>query len=178
MSYLDIAIVIPFLYSTIKGFSNGLIKEVTGLIGFVFGVYFAINFSAYLEPKISVYFSGHEDFIPIITFVILFGMIILSIRSVGFILDKLTKALALGIISKLLGAVFGFLKVLLILSFLIFIVKDYQLINLEKFDKTVLLKPIENVSTQIIPNINKHRNEVLEKIDKKTKKAKEKINLQ
>ena len=105
-------------------------------------------------------------------------MIILSIRSVGFILDKLTKALALGIISKLLGAVFGFLKVLLILSFLIFIVKDYNLINLEKFDKTVLLKPIENVSTQIIPNINKHRNEVLEKIDKKTKKAKEKINLQ
>ena len=73
-------------------------------------MYFAINFSAYLEPKISVYFPGQEDFIPIITFVILFGMIILSIRSVGFILDKLTKALALGIISKLLGAVFGFFK--------------------------------------------------------------------
>ena len=83
MSYLDIAIVIPFLYSTIKGFSNGLIKEVTGLIGFVFGVYFAINFSVYLEPKISAYFTGHEDFIPIITFVILFAIIILSIRSVA-----------------------------------------------------------------------------------------------
>ena len=53
-----------------------------------------------------------------------------------------------------------------------------NVLKLEKFDKTVLLKPIENVSTQIIPNINKHRNEVLEKIDKKTKKAKEKINLQ
>ena len=87
MSYLDIAIVIPFLYSTIKGFQMDLLK-VTGLIGFVFGVYFAINFSAYLEPKISVYFTGHEDFIPIITFVILFGIIILSIRSVGFILDN------------------------------------------------------------------------------------------
>ena len=37
MSYLDIAIVIPFLYSTIKGFSNGLIK-VTGLIGFFWGI--------------------------------------------------------------------------------------------------------------------------------------------
>ena len=178
MSYLDIAIVIPFLYSTIKGFTNGLIKEVTGLIGFVFGVYFAINFSVYLEPKISIYFLNYKDFIPIITFVILFATIILSIRLVGFILDKLTKALALGIISKFLGAVFGFLKVLLIFCFLIFIVKDYNLVNLKEYDKTVLLKPIEKISTQIIPNINKHKNEMLKKIDKKTQKAKEKINLQ
>ena len=44
MSYLDIAIVIPFLYSTIKGFSNGLIKEVTGLIGFVFGCILLLTF--------------------------------------------------------------------------------------------------------------------------------------
>ena len=177
MSYLDIAIVIPFLYSTIKGFTNGLIKEVTGLLGFVFGVYFAINFSVFLEPKISVYLVGYEDFIPIITFVILFAIIILSIRSVGFVLDKLTKALALGTISKLLGAAFGFLKVLVFFCFLIFIIKDYKLISLEKFDKTVLLKPIENVSVQIIPNINKHKEDVLEKIDRKTKTAKEKINL-
>ena len=40
MSYLDIAIVIPFLYSTVKGFTNGLIKEETVRIGFVFVVYF------------------------------------------------------------------------------------------------------------------------------------------
>tara|TARA_B100000214_G_C23869376_1_gene581871 strand:+ start:195 stop:731 length:537 start_codon:yes stop_codon:yes gene_type:complete len=178
MSYLDIAIVIPFLYSIIKGFTNGLIKEVTGLIAFVFGVYFAINFSVYLEPKISTYFMGYEEFTPIITFVILFAIIILSIRSLGFILDKLTKALALGTISKFLGAVFGFLKILLMFCFLIFIVKDNKLINLEKFDKTVLLKPIENISAQIMPSINKHKQDVIDKIDKKTKKAKEKINLE
>jgi hypothetical protein len=68
--------------------------------------------------------------------------------------------------------------VLLIFCFLIFIVKEYNLVNLKEYNKTVLLKPIEKISTQIIPNINKHKNEMLEKIDKKTQKAKEKINLQ
>ena len=177
MSYLDIAIVIPFLYSTIKGFTNGLVKEVTGLIGFIFGIYFAINFSTYVEPNVARFFKNYEDFIPIITFVILFVVILLSVRSIGFVLDKLTKALALGIISKLLGAVFGFLKVFLIYCFIIFIVKEYKLVSLEKFNNSVLLNPIEKVSTQIISNINEHKKEVLEKIDKKTKKAKEKINL-
>ena len=75
-----------------------------------------------------------------------------------------------------MGAVFGFLKVLVLFIFLIFIIKDYKLISLEKFDKTVLLKPIESVSAQIIPNINKHKEDVLEKLDRKTKTAKEKIN--
>lgn len=178
MSYIDIAIVIPFLYATIKGFTNGLIKEVTGLIGFVFGIYFAINFSFYLEPKISKYFVGYEQFIPLITFIFLFAIIILSIRSVGFLLDKLTKALALGVISKFLGAAFGFLKVLILFCFLLFLAKDYKLINLDNHKKSVLLEPLEDISEQIMPNINKHKEEVLEKIEKNTNKAKEKINSQ
>ena len=178
MNYLDIIIVIALSYGFIKGFSKGIIKELTTLLALIIGIYTAINFSLYLEDMVSDIFRVSKKFLPITTFFILFFVSFLLVRVLGGFLDKLTKALALGIISKLLGAVFGFLKVLLIFSFLIFIVKDYKLINLKKFDNAVLLKPIENVSIQIIPNINKHKNEVLEQLDKKTKKAKEKINLE
>ena len=50
MNYLDIIIVVPLVYGLIKGFSNGLIKEVTALVALLAGVYVAINFSLYLEP--------------------------------------------------------------------------------------------------------------------------------
>jgi len=178
MSYIDIAIVIPLLYATVKGFSNGLIKEITGLLGFFLGIYFAVNFSFYLEPKISKYFLEYEKFIPIITFLTLFIITIIAIRFIGYILDRITKALALGFISKLLGAVFGFLKVLIIFCFLLFIVKDYKLLDIEKTENTVLLEPLEQISKQVIPKINEHKDDVLEKIEKTTNQAKQKINSQ
>ena len=53
MNYLDIVIAILLLYGLIKGFTNGLIKEITGLLGLIVGVYVAINFSSYLNPKLS-----------------------------------------------------------------------------------------------------------------------------
>ncbi len=175
MSYIDIAIVVPLLYAIVKGFSNGVIKEITGLLGFVFGIYFAIHFSVYLEPKISKYFLGYEQFIPISTFIVLFIISILSIRGIGYMLEKITQFLALGMLSKLLGAVFGFLKVLILFCFLISIAKDYKFLKIKQHKNSVLIEPIDNFAQKIMPNINQHKDEVLEKIEDGKNRAKEKI---
>ena len=66
MNYLDIAITVPLLFGLIKGFSNGLIKEITGLFSLVLGVYVAVNFSILLEPHLSGIFNNYEQFKPII----------------------------------------------------------------------------------------------------------------
>ena len=62
MNYLDIIIAVPLLYGLIKGFSNGLIKEVSSFsLLMVAGVYIAINFSEFLEPKVvDVLGGGYE----------------------------------------------------------------------------------------------------------------------
>ena len=129
MNYLDIIIAVPLLYGLIKGFSNGLVKEITGLLGLIIGVYVAINFSSYLHPRFTEFLGGYEQFVPIISFVTLLFVSILVIRLLGYFLDKLTKALALGIISRILGAIFGFFKIVVIFSFLLFVVTEYGLIN-------------------------------------------------
>ena len=176
MSYIDIAIVVPLLYAIVRGFSNGVIKEITGLLGFVFGIYFAIHFSVYLEPKISKYFVGYEQFIPISTFIVLFIISILSIRSIGYLLEKITQFLALGLVSKFLGAVFGFLKVLIFFCFLISVAKEYNFLKIDNYKNSVLLEPLDDFSQKIMPNINQHKDEVLEKIEDSKNKAKDKIN--
>ena len=59
MNYLDIVIAIALLYGLVKGFTNGLIKEITGLLGLIIGVYVAINFSSYLLLRYwTVFFSA------------------------------------------------------------------------------------------------------------------------
>ena len=83
MNYLDIAIAVPLLYGLIKGFSNGLIKEITGLLSLVVGIYVALNFSNLLEPHLSGIFDNYEKFKPIIAFAVLFVATILRIKIIG-----------------------------------------------------------------------------------------------
>ena len=173
MNYLDIIIVIPLLYGLIKGFSNGLVKEITGLLGLIIGVYVAVNFSSYLHPKFTEFLGGYEKFVPIITFTTLFVVSILAIRLLGNILDKLTRLLALGIISRILGSIFGVLKIIVLFSFLLFVLTEHELINHQIQTESVLLNPIQEISVLIIPKINKHKDTFLEKVEKNTEKAKE-----
>lgn len=179
MNYLDIIIIIPLLYGAVKGFSNGLIKEITGLLGLIIGVYVAVNFSSYLYPKFTEFLGGHEQFVPIIAFTTLFVVSIFSIRLIGNILDKLTKILALGWISKILGSVFGVLKIVVIFSFLLVFVTEYEKIDswiTKEKNESVLLKPLQEIAIIITPEINKHKETFLNKVEKNTKKAKEEIN--
>ena len=175
MNYLDIIIAAPLLYGLIKGFSNGLVKEITGLLGLIIGVYVAINFSSYLHPRFTEFLGGYEQFVPIISFATLLFVSILVIRLLGYFLDKLTKALALGIISRILGAIFGFFKIVVIFSFLLFIVTEYGLINTQTQKESVLLKPLQDITAIITPEINKHKDTFLDKVEKNTTKAKEEI---
>ena len=70
--YLDIIIAAPLLYGLIKGVSNGLIKEIIGLLSLIIGIYVAVNFSIFLEPYLSGIFDNYEQFKPILAFAILF----------------------------------------------------------------------------------------------------------
>ena len=181
MNYLDIIISVPLLYGLIKGFSNGLVKEISSVIALFVGVYVAINFSEYLEPKFIDIFGGYKQFVPVLAFGVLFLVSVLCIKTLGFFVDKLAKALALSFFSRLFGAVFGFSKVIIIFSFLLFFIADYNLINKQTKDSSVLLEPLTDVAKTVVPNIQKHKS-ILDKIDEEAKKAKEiinkKINLQ
>ena len=175
MNYLDIIIAVSLLYGLIKGFSNGLVKEVTSLLALFIGVYVAINFSEYLEPKFIDILDGYQEFVPVLAFGILFLVSVLCIKALGFIIDKLTKALALGIFSRVLGGVFGVLKVVVIFSFLLFFFIDYNLVNKQAKEDSVLFEPLADLAKTITPKLKKHQT-LLDKIDKETKRVKEKIN--
>jgi membrane protein required for colicin V production len=174
MNYLDIIIAVPLLYALIKGFSNGLIKEVTSLLALFIGVYFAVNFSEFLEPKFIHILDSYHEFSSVLAFGVLFLASTLCVKALGFFVDKLTKALALGVFSRIFGGVFGFFKVVVIFSFLLFVINDYNLVNKQTRDSSVLLEPLTNIAKIITPQLKKHKY-FLETMDKETKKAKEKV---
>ena len=175
MNYLDVIIIIPLVYAMIKGFSNGLIKEITGLLGLFLGVYIAINFSSYLNPKVIVFLNGNEELVSITSFTILFVLSIISIKLLGYIVDSFLKALALGLVSRLLGVVFGCLKTVVILSVLLTLAKEYKLIEKSTQKNSTLFVPLEKISKTLVPEINKQKQKIIEATEENTKKAKESI---
>jgi membrane protein required for colicin V production len=174
MNYLDIALIIPLVYGLIQGFSRGIVREITSLVSLVIGVYVAINFSFYLESYLEDLISEHKNLIPIISFAVVFAGALIIIKILGSLLEKITNALALGIISKILGSVFGALKIAVFLAVLLFFEKKIELIPEEVSKTSLLIQPLEKILVVIIPKITEHK-DIIKDIEKKAKKATDKI---
>ena len=179
MNYLDIAIAVPLLYGLIKGFSNGIIKEITNVLSVVLAIYVGIHFADLIEPYLqSDALSGYERAMPLIAFVFVFIIILIIIKSIGELIDRITKLLALGIISRFLGAIFGIFKIIVVFSGMLFFLTEYKIIGHQIEKDSILLTPIQDVSEILIPKINKHKRIIIDTTKENTKKAKEKINQQ
>ena len=120
MNYIDIIIVLLVLFFAYKGFKRGLIKELISLIALIAGIYIANHFSVFLEKTAIKYIDRYQEVISVISFIIVFLIIYLSLKVAEIIISKLAKTLKLGIINQSLGFVFGGAKITLILAALLF----------------------------------------------------------
>ena len=118
MNYLDIALSVILLFGLIRGFLKGFFVEVTSLVALAAGIYVAINFSFFIGNFLADRVNWGERYVQIAAFVITFVVVVLFISLLGKILTTIAESASLGIVNKIFGAVFGFLKFGLIFYFL------------------------------------------------------------
>ncbi|NLA49331.1 MAG: CvpA family protein [Bacteroidales bacterium] len=116
MNWIDLIIVIVIIIAIIRGFTDGLIKEVTALAALILGIWGAVRFSSFTAGKLYEWFDMTGQFVGIMAFLITFGVIMIIIHFIGIIVDKIMDAVSLGFVNRLLGMLFGFLKSVLIMS--------------------------------------------------------------
>ena len=159
MSIIDIVLAALLLFGIIRGIMKGLFVEVASLIALVLGVYGAIHFSNFAAEFLESKVDWNEKTINIIAFAITFVVIVLAISLAGKALTKLADFAALGILNKLLGGVFGALKIGLILSIilLVFDKLNNTLPFMEKDDlkESVLYEPVKSLAPMIFPGLIK-----------------------
>lgn len=152
MNFIDIIIIILVLLTAFKGFSRGLIKELISLISLIAGVYIASNFSVYIEKHLNY---NSEEYNTIISFVLVFLIIYLSLKLAGIIIHKFVKIIQLNLINKILGLLFGASKALIIIAFILF-----ELHHLEQSFSTIIPKnqkeesKLYSLVVEIIPTIS------------------------
>ncbi len=137
MSTLDIIILVPLVFGIIKGFSRGFIREIAALTGLFLGIITSYLLSEHLFQYFTIYFQSADFELRIISYVVVFFLTILLINFIATALTRTLKLVALNGINRILGAILGFAKWLIILGLVIFIVNRAQK-NSPIFQKSTL----------------------------------------
>ncbi|MBT3301955.1 MAG: CvpA family protein [Bacteroidetes bacterium] len=148
MNTLDIIFLIPLLYFLITGFRKGLIIEVLSVLAFIIAIIGAMQLSNKLLIN-----SGMElnsKWLPYIAYIVVFLGIFLAIITLAKLLQRIIKTAQLNIFNRLAGALFGFVKVVLLFSLLLWITDQVDVIPAKMKNESISYRYLEPVSPQII----------------------------
>lgn len=169
MGVIDIVLGALILFGLVRGFMKGLFVEIASLVALIAGVYGAIHFSNFAAEFLDTKTEWNEKTINIAAFAITFVIIVLAIALAGKALTKLADFAALGILNKLLGGLFGALKIALVLSVILNIFDKMNstitFVDKEHTEHAMLYKPVKSLFPMIFPNLLTPKEDVVDEND-------------
>jgi len=178
MNWLDILLAVPMVWGLYKGLTSGFIMEISRLLALIAGVYLAVRFAQELSEYLYKNTELTSDFLPIISFAIIFVGVVLLVHLFAKAIEKLAKAVALGWANKAAGALFGVFRMTFMLSIVIMMLTRFEL--LDKFNRgetasgSFLYAPVTQVAPFILPILEDiDKDSILDKVDRKVDKAKD-----
>ena len=117
MNPFDIVIIVIIGYSLVRGLFRGLVKEVSSIIGVFGGFYAAYTYYGSLGRPLARLI--HDiSYLNILSFMIIFCMVLIMVSVVGVIIKYLLNIAFLGWVDRIGGVIFGITKGVLVVSVL------------------------------------------------------------
>lgn len=163
MNYLDLIIIIFIFLFAFQGFKKGLVYEVASLAGLILGIYASFHFSCYLDNYLIEYFDMTEKYSGITAFILIFILVVILVHFIGKIIEHIVDMVALGLLNKISGSVFGFLKALVLLSLAMLIFRhfDFGLIPEDTKEESYLYRPVERIAPMLWEDFEQYGKEKL-----------------
>lgn len=121
MNLLDFIILLPMVWLCIRGFQKGLILELASLIGIILGIIAAYYFAGYVQDFIKDHFSFKEHTSRILAYIAIFLAVMLIVYLIGKMVEGVIDVIALGWLNKLLGALIGLAKGIVVVCVILYI---------------------------------------------------------
>lgn len=126
---IDIIFVILMVLALIQGYRRGLIVAVFSLISIIVGLAAAIKLSAVVANHLGHSVKVSDKWLPVISFAIVFIVVVLLIRLGAKAIQKLTEALMLGWANRLGGIVLYAVIYITIFSVILFYANQVKIIK-------------------------------------------------
>jgi membrane protein required for colicin V production len=110
MNFIDIIVLVAVGYGAFKGFRNGMIFEIAGLLGLIVGIWAGLRLAFIFADYYKENFELPGKWIPLLAFMTAFLLGMGGVWLAGRLANGLVKTVQLGIVNTIAGAVFGGLK--------------------------------------------------------------------
>ncbi|WP_029038116.1 CvpA family protein [Salinimicrobium xinjiangense] len=155
MNILDLLLSIFLLLGLVRGLFKGFFAELAGLLSLIGGIYAAIHFSGATYSFLNSFIDWDEKYLSILSFAVTFFIVAILISLAGSFLTKMVHMVALGIINRLAGGIFGVLKMAFLASIFIMFIERFEVFDTEETTKeeSVLYGPVRVLAPAILPTI-------------------------
>ncbi len=126
MSGIDITVVAIVVVFTLVGAWRGLFKEILSLVGIVVGVVAAFRAYGPIEKILFNFFPHFPGVCKAVSMGVIFLLVTVLVGILSLFMRKLVVLSGMGMMDRLLGAIFGFVRALIVASaFLIVVVASF-----------------------------------------------------
>lgn len=149
MNLIDIVALIAMGYGAYRGFRNGVIIEVTGLIGLIIGVWAGLRLAFIFANYYRDNFDIPENYIPLLAFFTAFLLGIGLVYFIGRATSSLVNSVGIGLPNKLGGLVFGAAKWAFIAGTGLSLLANSQMIPPDSQESSVAYQPLNVYCTTV-----------------------------
>jgi membrane protein required for colicin V production len=128
---VDLVFAILMILALIQGYRRGLIVAVFSFISIIIGLAAAIKLSAVVAERLGHSIKVSDRWLPIISFAIVFIIVIILIRLGAKAIQKLTEAIMLGWANRLGGIILYVMIYTTVFSILLFYAAQIKIIKPE-----------------------------------------------
>ncbi|HMR91122.1 MAG TPA: CvpA family protein [Chitinophagaceae bacterium] len=126
---LDIILVILLVLAAIKGYQRGLIVGLFSFIAIIIGLAAAMKLSAVVAGYIGSAIKVSDQWLPVISFAVIFIIVVLLVRLGANMLQRSTEAIMLGWVNRLGGVVFYAAIYIIVFSVVLFYAEQVRLVQ-------------------------------------------------
>ena len=158
LNIIDYGIIVIIAMFAYRGYSSGLINQVTSLLAMVCGIYFASEQYKIFAEVISTKFDLSIGISQVLSFSLLLIIVSLLINYLGYLLSKFLDLTFLSIIDDVAGTIFGLIKGVAIVYVILLIIVNLPTEIIEKqlsnsFFASVLLDNLNPLFTEKIDKL-------------------------
>lgn len=147
---IDAVYAIIIILAITKGYQRGLIVAVFSLVAFVVGLAAALKLSAVVASHLGKAVKISDEWLPIISFAIVFFIVYLLVRWGAKAIEKAVHLTMLGWVNRLGGMIFFLALYTIIFSVLLFFAEQTQVIKKETKNSSVTYSFVQPWGSKVI----------------------------
>jgi membrane protein required for colicin V production len=134
---IDIIFAVLMVFALIHGHRRGLIAAVFSFVAVIIGLAAALKLSTFVANYLGHSVNVSNKWLPVVSFIIVFIVVVLLVRLGAKALQKLTETMMLGWINRLGGMIFYSAIYITVFSILLFYAEQLKIIKPETIRSSI-----------------------------------------